>query len=1357
WNNLDDGKLLGSGIISGAVRYDKTPPEITEVALTSTNPGENVEDFSQENKEHTRLVRDNDTLFLEFITNEQIRLNPQVEFLTDNGNFHASKIENLVYGTTWDSNTSWKAELKIGDHVEILDDREGFFGFKITIHDLAGNERIVEFADDGTNLVQSLPLETSTPTKNCLAPISNECSIDEGFRARYDLKKPEIMSISVESSNSGTNLDYPETLLVRHQDTLTVSFETSERISVQSDLDGALKPMVSFYHNDKPLPVSDEFIKNITSDTTGTIWKAELTIDENSEILNDKEEYLGFKIIVFDKAGNQREISFNDNGTELSQNIISDEDSAENLTKKRVRFDTVLPNILHFSFSSTNQGLNSEDYPQTLLAKDGDNITLSFQTSERIDNDSIFPEVIFLNGNEQENAEQSSIIHTDNGTNWTATLDASKLPANKENFLGFRIIVYDEAGNKRTLEFLDDNTSLIQLNPPLDDFVTVNHSGYRMRFDRKAPEIESIAWLSSNLGENVEDFPSTRLVRNGDNLSLSFHTSERISLKTDLEGSRKPYVSFFSKNGELPVTDANILLQTSDDGGTRWHAILPIVQSISSLQNDEGYLGFKITVSDKVGNQRVVEFTDDGTYGEEFDAGLTQKDLEGDNDFITLNPSNFRARFDTKLPEIESINLLSSNPGTNPDYNNDESNSLLLRDNDTVSLEFVTSERISTSSDLSGNRKPEIHFIAGDTELKVDNNDIKLQIDDSSGRKWVAHLKIDESVSSLTDNETYLGFKVKVLDKSGNERTIQFNDDGTSLTQVLPETPVTQTSNTSGNRALVDTKRPEIIEFALTSSNEGVNLDYPDSRMVRDGDTLTLSFKTTERISTKDDLEGDLEGSRKPNVSFFFGNEELPVDVNNITKQFGHQGETKWQAELEIDGTLSHLKDKEGYLGFKISVLDKAGNERQVEFVDDETNLTQQTLEGEGDYSTLNPSAYRARIDTKLPDVIELAFHSTNTGVNSEDFPNTIFARDNDTIHFSFKTSEEVDNQTDRYPEVRFLDGDSEFVAKTGSVVSTGDGKNWEAKLDASDLPDDKENFLGVRIIVYDEVGNKNDITISEAQIRDNATLNPLPSYRLRFDKLTPVLDNLSLASTNLGILDQDRLSHVIAKAGDKLTLFFRTSERIASPDDGVLAPSLVIKDEDGDFLANTILTPQISDDNETLWQAQFQVPVDDINFNDLETDLAFHISVKDPSGNERILEFDHESTLIDPTGTQTTQAPSNGARIDTKSPEVEFVSLKTSNQGLPDQDRLTHLLAKEGDNLTLYFTTSERIAGVDETSTNTPLKPIVEFKAGTDKVFEAMVTRTYFNDPLPTTKQLQSNYCSNSKISCSPKIRSNY
>ena len=85
-----------------------------------------------------------------------------------------------------------------------------------------------------------------------------------------------------------------------------------------------------------------------------------------------------------------------------------------------------------------------------------------------------------------------------------------------------------------------------------------------------------------------------------------------------------------------------------------------------------------------------MEFSDDGTFGDSFVAGLNQKDLDGEGDFDTLNPSNYRIRFDTKLPEIESINLLSSNQGSNSDYNTEVSKSLLLRDNDTVSMEFIT-------------------------------------------------------------------------------------------------------------------------------------------------------------------------------------------------------------------------------------------------------------------------------------------------------------------------------------------------------------------------------------------------------------------------------------------------------------------------------------------------------------------------------------------------------------------------------------------------------------------------------------------------------------------------------------------
>ena len=134
-------------------------------------------------------------------------------------------------------------------------------------------------------------------------------------------------------------------------------------------------------------------------------------------------------------------------------------------------------------------------------------------------------------------------------------------------------------------------------------------------------------------------------------------------------------------------------------------------------------------------------------------------------------------------------------------------------------MEFVTSERISTETDLLGIRKPEVYFISGDVELEVLDQDIEPQDSDLSGTKWVATLKIDESESSLSDKEGYLGFKVKVLDKSGNERTIEFSDDVTNLTQSFPETPVIQTLNTSGDRARVDTKRPEVTTVALTSSN----------------------------------------------------------------------------------------------------------------------------------------------------------------------------------------------------------------------------------------------------------------------------------------------------------------------------------------------------------------------------------------------------------------------------------------------------------------------------------------------------------------------------------------------------------
>ena len=193
----------------------------------------------------------------------------------------------------------------------------------------------------------------------------------------------------------------------------------------------------------------------------------------------------------------------------------------------------------------------------------------------------------------------------------------------------------------------------------------------------------------------------------------------------------------------------------------------------------------------------------------------------------------------------------------------------------------------------------------------------------------------------------------------------------------------------------MDTKHPEVTTVALTSSNSGANTEeFSDTRLVRDGDTLTLSFETSERIS----LKSDLGGIQKPHVIFYSGEDELVVSDENITLQ-DTDGDTgrKWQAELLIDSSLAALSEKEGFLGFKVTVLDKAGNQRMIRFADDETSLTQQTMVGEGSFIT-SIDAYRARIDTKAPVLSGLSLASTNTGIADPDRSEVLLATTDDTL-----------------------------------------------------------------------------------------------------------------------------------------------------------------------------------------------------------------------------------------------------------------------------------------------------------------------------------------------------------------------
>ena len=106
-------------------------------------------------------------------------------------------------------------------------------------------------------------------------------------------------------------------------------------------------------------------------------------------------------------------------------------------------------------------------------------------------------------------------------------------------------------------------------------------------------------------------------------------------------------------------------------------------------------------------------------------------------------------------------------------------------------------------------------------------------------------------------------------------------------------------------------------------------------------------------------------------------------------------------------------------------------------------------------------------------------------------------------------------------------------------------------------------------------------------------------------------------------------------------------------------------------------------------WKAVINIdPTTDTNFSDLESDLGFTVKILDPTGNEYAAS-NNETSMPKP---EDEEGQELTARIDTIRPVLSELSIVSSNAGAEsDGDRTDHLLAMEGDELTLYFKTSER------------------------------------------------------------------
>ena len=124
-----------------------------------------------------------------------------------------------------------------------------------------------------------------------------------------------------------------------------------------------------------------------------------------------------------------------------------------------------------------------------------------------------------------------------------------------------------------------------------------------------------------------------------------------------------------------------------------------------------------------------------------------------------------------------------------------------------------------------------------------------------------------------------------------------------------------------------------------------------------------------------------------------------------------------------------------------------------------------------------------------------------------------------------------------------------EYPAEVTAKAEDTTGTQWEAVYRvAGDHPDGELSF---EVTAFDPSGNT--LAVPEE-----------PENTVQVDLTKPTLGSLALSSGNLGVTDLDRPSHLLATAGDRMVLSFTTSERIASPESGEIAPKVVFTNEAG-------------------------------------------------------------------------------------------------------------------------------------------------------------------------------------------------
>ena len=350
---------------------------------------------------------------------------------------------------------------------------------------------------------------------------STATAITNGNNVTYNNSVPTLSNVSIKSNNTNTTL-------AKVGDVVTLSFTASEVLSSTT---------VTILGNGV-----------VASHIGSNVWKAQYTLSNANT-----EGQIPFTIDFKNTAGNA--------GTRVS--------STTDATS--VTFDRTNPSLNSVTIQSGNAN--------TSLAKNGDEITLSFTSSETIKT----PEVT-ING-----TAANSI--TNSGNNWTAK---RSIGDETSGAITFSITISDLAGNSPTpiTATTDGSNVTIDNNAPIVSLITVPSGLYKVGDA-----------ILATIYTDGSSYSGTSVTINGKNTGLTNNNNKTYSISYTVAEGDTPQNRATQLPITLNLTDAagNITSASQagvigGDGRITIDTSTPVISSVSSTATADGILGIGSTI-----------------------------------------------------------------------------------------------------------------------------------------------------------------------------------------------------------------------------------------------------------------------------------------------------------------------------------------------------------------------------------------------------------------------------------------------------------------------------------------------------------------------------------------------------------------------------------------------------------------------------------------------------------------------------------------------------------------------------------------------------------------------------------------